>query len=46
MDKKDLRFYESPVVEVVDMEAEGQILAGSAATDPFDDSTADTPVME
>jgi len=29
MDKKDLKWYESPVMEVVDVEVEGQLLAGS-----------------
>jgi hypothetical protein len=29
MDKKDLKWYESPAVEVVELEIEGQLLAGS-----------------
>lgn len=36
MNKKDLKFYEAPACEVVEMELEGQLLAGStqASTDP------------
>ncbi len=29
MDKKDLKFYEAPIVETVDFELEGQILTSS-----------------
>jgi hypothetical protein len=29
MDKKNLKWYESPVVEVVELNIEGQLLAGS-----------------
>ena len=44
MDKKDLKWYESPVMETVDVEVEGLILAGSPnPDDPFDDSKAETP---
>ena len=39
MDKKELKFYLSPEVELVDVELDGQLLAGSPSTDPFDDST-------
>ena len=40
MDKKDLKWYESPVMETVDVEVEGQILAGSPnPDDPFDGKT-------
>ena len=41
MEKKDLKFYEAPAVELVDLEVEGQLLAGSTKgvkTDDFDDS--------
>ena len=30
MDKKVLKMYEAPAVEIVELEVEGQILAGSA----------------
>ena len=29
MDKKDLKFYEAPAAEVVELEVEAQLLAGS-----------------
>ena len=29
MDKKDLKFYEAPAVEAVELELEGQLLDGS-----------------
>jgi hypothetical protein len=46
MDKKELKFYETPACEVVELEVESQLLAGSPSTDPFDDSTADTEEVE
>lgn len=47
MDKKELKFYEAPVTEVVELEVEAQLLAGSGNPDnPLDDSTADTEEME
>jgi hypothetical protein len=41
MDKKDLKFYEAPASDVVELEAEAQILAGSVNSkeNPFSDST-------
>ena len=45
MDKKDLKFYEAPAVESVEMELEG-FLCGSNPDNPLDDNTADTPEME
>jgi len=33
MNKKDLKFYEAPACEVVEMELEGQLLAGSTESD-------------
>ena len=39
MDKKELMFYVTPEVELVDVEFDAQLLAGSAETDPFDGST-------
>jgi hypothetical protein len=32
MDKKNLKWYESPVSEIIEMETEGQLLAGSSNT--------------
>ncbi len=43
MDKKVLKWYETPAVEIVELEVEAQILAGSgtnadnADVDPLDD---------
>ena len=41
MEKKELKFYEAPELEVLKMEIEGSLLANS--DNPLDDSTADTP---
>jgi hypothetical protein len=46
MDKKDLKFYVAPSQEVVELKASKALLAGSPSTNPFDDSTADTEVVE
>ena len=46
MDKKELKFYEAPACEVVELNASSALLAGSAETNPFDDSTSDTEEME
>ena len=47
MDKKELKFYEAPATEVVELNVEAQLLAGSPNLDnPLDDSTADTEEME
>jgi len=45
MDKKDLKFYETPAVELIEMEVEG-FLCASNPDDPFDDSKSDTEVMD
>lgn len=39
MDKKELKWYETPAAEVVELEIEAQLLAGSAKTDPFNGNT-------
>lgn len=41
MDKKKLKFYEAPAAEVVELEVEAQLLAGSSdpSTNPFHDAT-------
>jgi hypothetical protein len=36
MDKKVLKWYEAPAVEIVELEVEGQILAGSSNDENFD----------
>ena len=46
MEKKILKSYEAPEVEIIEAEVESQLLAGSPSTDPFDESTGDTEVME
>ena len=44
MDKKDLKFYETPACEVVELNASTTLLAGSPNPDnPLDNSTAVTP---
>ena len=43
MDKKDSKFYVAPASEVVELEVETQLLAGSNPDDPFDGSTEPTP---
>ena len=49
MNKKDLKFYEAPACEVVELEMT-QILCASPESDPttnpFDDSTSPTPGVE
>jgi hypothetical protein len=46
MDKKELKFYLAPEAELVEVELDAQLLAGSPSTNPFDDSTGDTEEME
>ena len=46
MDKKELKFYEAPACEVVELKASSALLAGSPSTNPFDDSTPETEEME
>ena len=43
MDKKELKFYEAPACEVVELKASASLMAGSPTTDPFDGSTEETP---
>ena len=40
MEKKDLKMYEAPAVEVVEMEVASVMLAGSG-DDPFEDTPTD-----
>ena len=47
MDKKELKFYEIPACEVMELEVETQLLAGSPnPDDPFDDSKPQTPGLD
>lgn len=46
MDKKELKFYEAPATEVVELKVNAQLLAGSNPDDPFDGSTEPTPEVE
>ena len=46
MDKKELKFYETPACEVVELEIDAQLLAGSPETNPFDDSTEGPEELE
>ncbi len=41
MDKKELKFYEAPACEVVELQLENRLLAGSVNPEenPFSDST-------
>ena len=41
MDKKDLKMYEAPELEFVELEVEGQILAGSPTGGGSDDIPAE-----
>ena len=45
MNKKDLKWYESPVMETVNVKLEG-FLCASNPDNPLDDSTAETEEME
>ena len=42
MDKKELKFYEAPACDVVELKTTSALLAGSPTTNPFDDSTQET----
>ena len=47
MDKKVLKFYAAPACEVVELNVEAQLLAGSPnPDDPFDDSKPQTPGLD
>ena len=43
MNKKELKFYEAPASEVVELEVEGFLCGSPNPDDPFDDSKAQTP---
>ena len=44
MEKEILKWYVTPEMEVIETEAESQLL--SSSTNPFDDSTGDTEEIE
>lgn len=46
MNKKELKSYLAPACEVLELESEVELLAGSPSTDPFDGSTAGTEEVE
>ena len=46
MDKKELKFYEAPACEVVELKASVNLMAGSPTTNPFDGSTPETPEVD
>jgi hypothetical protein len=46
MEKKILKWYEAPEVEIIEAEVEAQLLAGSPGSNPFDDNTGDTEEVE
>jgi len=46
MNKKDLKMYETPVLEVIELESEAVLLASSNTDNPLDDSTSPTPGVE
>jgi len=46
MDKKELKFYEAPACEVVELNVTSALLAGSPETNPFEGNTGDTEISE
>lgn len=46
MDKKELKWYEAPVAETVEMEVEVSLLAGSNPLDPDEDAVPDDEKVE
>lgn len=46
MDKKELKFYEAPACEVMELKVEGQLMAGSLSDNPLENQTAETPEEE
>ncbi len=46
MNKKELKFYEAPLCEVVELNVAASILAGSAEDNPFDGSTGGPEEIE
>jgi hypothetical protein len=46
MDKKELKFYETPACEVVELKASVALLAGSNPLDPDEDAVPDDEKVE
>jgi hypothetical protein len=47
MDKKELKFYDAPACEVVELKASAALMQGSPnPDDPFDDSKPETPTLD
>ncbi len=46
MDKKELKSYEAPTMDVVELDVAAPILAGSAETNPFEGNTGEPEVLE
>lgn len=46
MDKKILKFYETPAFEVVELNVEGFLCSSPNPDDPFDGQTEQTPEVE
>ena len=46
MDKKELKFYEAPACEVVELNASVALLAGSGTEQASDDTTVETDEPE
>ena len=46
MDKKELKFYEAPACEMVELSVSASLLAGSVETNPFEDSTGEPEEIE
>ena len=46
MDKKELKFYDAPACEVVELKLQGMLCGSPNPDNPLDSSTADTEEME
>ena len=46
MDKKELKFYEAPVMDVVELKVNVALLAGSNPLDPDEDAVPDDEKVE
>ena len=47
MEKKDLKFYEAPACDIVELKVNAQLLAGSPnPDDPFDGSSSEPDEIE
>lgn len=46
MEKKELKFYEAPAAEILELEAKVALLAGSNPLDPDEDAVPDDEKVE